>query len=92
MDGNVLFNNTPNTFFNGYMALTFAGFYLTRHSMYLSQEKIPAHGAVDNWIDSSWWTHLVIFCSCRYSKAGVTKVMLCTILSVGWCILKIPCC
>ena len=45
-----------------------------------------AHGAMGRRIDPSWWTHWAISRSSQCSTAGVTKVVLCVILSVGWCI------
>ena len=35
-------------------------------------------------IDPSWSTHKAISHSSQYSTTGVTKAMVCAILSVGW--------
>ena len=44
--------------------------------------RASAHGAVDRRIDSSWWTHLAIYHSSQCSTSGVTKALVCAILSV----------
>ena len=38
-----------------------------------------AHGAMGRRIDPSWWTHRAI----SHSMTGVTKAVVCAILSVG---------
>ena len=45
-----------------------------------------AHGAMGRRIDPSWWTHLAISRSSQLHTTGVTKTVVCDILSVGWCI------
>ena len=45
-----------------------------------------AHGAMGHRIDPSWWTHWAISHSSQCSITGVTKAVVCAILSVGWCI------
>ena len=42
-----------------------------------------AHGAMGRWIDPSWWTHRAISRSSLCSTTGVTKAVVCVILSVG---------
>ena len=42
-----------------------------------------AHGAMGRRIDPSWWTHWAISCSSQCSTTGVTKTVVCVILSVG---------
>ena len=41
-----------------------------------------AHGVIGCWIDSSWWTHRAISRSSQYCTTGVTKAVVCAILSV----------
>ena len=43
-----------------------------------------AHGAMGRRIDPSWGG--AISRSSQYSTTGVTKAVVCAILSVGWCI------
>ena len=45
-----------------------------------------AHGEMSRRIDPSWWTHGAISRSSQCSTTGVTKAVVCAILSVGWCI------
>ena len=45
---------------------------------------VIAHGVMARWIDPSWWTHSAISHSSQCSMTGVTKAMVCAILSVGW--------
>ena len=45
-----------------------------------------AHGAMVHRIDPSWWTHWAISRSSQCSTTGVTKAVVCIILSVGLCI------
>ena len=45
-----------------------------------------AHGAMGHRIDASWWTYEAISRSSQCSTTGVTKDVVCAILSVGWCI------
>ena len=40
-----------------------------------------AHGAIGHWIDPSWWTHISISRSSQCSMTGVTKTVVCVILS-----------
>ena len=54
--------------------------------------KAFAHGAMGHQIDPSWWTHSAISHSKQCSTTGITKAVVCVILSVGWCISKNPCC
>ena len=42
-----------------------------------------AHGAMGRRIDPLWWTHLSISRSSQCCTTGVTKYMVCVILSVG---------
>ena len=48
--------------------------------------KVFAHGAMGCQIDPSWRTHWAISRSNQCSTTGVTKAVVCVILSVGWCI------
>ena len=41
-----------------------------------------AHGAMGRQIDPSWWTHEAISHSSQCSTTGVTKAVVCIILSV----------
>ena len=41
-----------------------------------------AHGAMGHRIDPSWWTHWAISCSIQCPITGVTKAVICVILSV----------
>ena len=34
------------------------------------------------WVDPSWWTHRATSCPSQYSTTGVTKAVVCAILSV----------
>ena len=43
-----------------------------------------AHGAMGGHIDPSWWTHRAISRSSQCSMAGITKAVVCAIMSVGW--------
>ena len=45
-----------------------------------------AHGAMGRRIDPSWWTHWAISRSSQCYMTGVTKAVVCAILSVVWCI------
>ena len=47
------------------------------------QDVVFAHGAVGHQLDSSLWTHSAIFCSSQCSMTGVTKLVVCAILSMG---------
>ena len=42
-----------------------------------------AHGTMGRRIDPSWWTHWAISCSSQCPTTGVTKTVVCIILSVG---------
>ena len=42
-----------------------------------------AHGTMGRRIDPSWWTHLTIFRSSQCSTTGVTKAVVCTIISLS---------
>ena len=48
--------------------------------------RVFAHGAIGRVIDLSWWTHGTIYRSSQCSMTGVTKAVVCAIMSVGWCI------
>ena len=43
-----------------------------------------AHGAMGCWIDPAWWTHWAISRSRHCPMTGVTKAVVCIILSVGY--------
>ena len=45
-----------------------------------------ANDAMGRRIDPSWWTHWAISLSGQYPTTGVTKAVVCAILSMGWCI------
>ena len=46
-----------------------------------------AHGAMGSQIDPSWGEPIEVFYrSSQCSTTGVTKAVVCVILSVGWCI------
>ena len=48
-----------------------------------------AHGAMGRRIDPSWGGPIELFlvpASAQCSTTGVTKAVVCAILSVGWCI------
>ena len=46
-----------------------------------------AHGAMSHQIDPSWGGPIELFLDRASAiKAGVIKAVVCTILSVGWCI------
>ena len=45
-----------------------------------------AQGMMDYLIDPSWWTHSAISHSSQCSTTGVTKDMVCAVMSMGWCI------
>ena len=45
-----------------------------------------AHGMMGRRIDPSWWTHWAISGSSQCSTTGITKAVVCVMLSVGWCI------
>ena len=42
-----------------------------------------AHGAMGRLVDPSWWTHWAISRSSQCPTTGVTKDVICVILSVG---------
>ena len=42
-----------------------------------------AHGAMGRRINPSWWTHRAISRFSQYSTTGVTKDVVCAILSIG---------
>ena len=46
--------------------------------------RVFAHGAMCRRIDPSWWTHWAISCSSQCSTTGVTKAVVCVILSMEW--------
>ena len=52
----------------------------------LLRGKMAAYGAMGRRIDTSWLTHWTISRSSQCSMTGLTKAMVCTVLSVGWCI------
>ena len=43
---------------------------------------LPTHGTMSQWIEPSWWGHRVISCSSQCLTTGITKAVVCTILSV----------
>ena len=45
--------------------------------------RVFAHDAMGRWINPSWWTHRAISRSSQCSTTGVTKAVVCVILSVG---------
>ena len=53
---------------------------------------VSSRTCVRSWCDGSsdrsfmWWTHWPISRSSQCSMTGVTKAVVCAILSVGWCI------
>ena len=51
---------------------------------YSSVVRAFAHGAMGRQIDPSWSGPIDYFSQC--SMTGVTKAVVCVILSVGWCI------
>ena len=60
---------------------------LKQHSTHLYHVvRTFAPGATGRQIDPSWWTHWAISHSIQCSTSVVTKVMVCAVLSVGWCI------
>ena len=50
--------------------------------------RVFTHGVMGHWIHHSWWTYWAISRSSQCSTTGVTKAVVCVILSVGWCIKK----
>ena len=50
------------------------------------KERMFAHGAMGRRIDPSWWTHWPLSRSSQCPTTGVSKAVVCVILSVGWCI------
>ena len=51
--------------------------------LYTSVVRAFAYGVMGCWINPSWWTHWAF---CRFSQCpttGVTKAVVCVILSVG---------
>ena len=69
---------------------------LTSFVYSLDTPYIRCHGAMGHRIDPSWGGPISDTSrssrSSQCSTTGVTKVVVCAILSVGWCILKNPCC
>ena len=63
-----------------YLHLTFLG------ARFSSVVRAFVHCAMGRRIYPSWWTHLAISPSSQCSTTGVTKAVVCVILSVGWCI------
>ena len=45
--------------------------------------RVFAHGAMGHRIDPSWWIHWAISRSSQLPMTGVTKAVVCVILSVG---------
>ena len=66
--------------------------YACIHGARCSSDRASAQGAMGPWIDPSWWTHWAISGSRQCSTTGVTKAVLCAVLSVEWCIQNNPCC
>ena len=52
--------------------------------------RVFTHGAIGCQIDFIWWTHWAIFHSSQCSMTGVTKAMVCVVLSVGVLHVKEP--
>ena len=50
----------------------------------ISMVRAFTHGAMGHRIDPSWWTHRAISRSSHCSTTGVTKAVVCVILSVGY--------
>ena len=49
--------------------------------------RVFAHGVIGRWIDPSWGGPIELFLvPASAPKTGVTKAVVCAILSVGWCI------
>ena len=48
--------------------------------------RVFAHGAMDRQNDPSWGGPIELFLIPVCAPAGVTKAVVCDILSVGWCI------
>ena len=48
--------------------------------------RVFTHGAMGRRIDPSWWTHWAISHSSQWPMTGVTKAVVCVILSMGLCI------
>ena len=57
-----------------------------------SHDRGFAYGAMGCQINPSWWTYRAISHFVQCSMTGATKAVVCAILSVGWCIYKIPSC
>ena len=53
--------------------------------------RVFAHGAMGPRIDPSWWTHWAISCSSQCPTTGVTKAVVCVILSMVCVILSMVC-
>ena len=51
-----------------------------------SRREMQLRGVMGRRIEPSWWTHWAISRSSKCSTTGVTKIVVCAILSVGWCI------
>ena len=49
-------------------------------------DRVSTRGVLGRQIDSSWWNILAISHFQPCSTTGATKVMVCFILSMGWCI------
>ena len=64
------------------ISLLFDNMLLTHESTLLSVVRAFAHGAMGHWINPSWSTHSVISRSSQCSTTGVTKAVVCAILSV----------
>ena len=62
-------------------------FYLTSRERDVARGRAFAHGTMGRRIDPSWGGPIELFFrSSQCSMTGVTKAMVCVILSVGWCI------
>ena len=56
---------------------------ICKGARYRSVVRAFAHGVMGRRIDPSWWNYRAISHSSQCSTTGVTKVMVCVILSVG---------
>ena len=81
------------------MAAHFSLKYWTTYSLYYNRGAkcssvliALAYGAMGRRIDPSWWTHGAISRSSHCPTTGVTKAVVCAILSVGGAYKNNPCC
>ena len=50
--------------------------------------RVFAHGTMVRRIDPLWWTHCAISHSSQFSTIGITKAVVCVLLSVGWSLVR----